>query len=80
MTEENYFVRFEEEDLPKDAVDVSACVFKTWSEKRKEWMERNIYLDNEKPRPDFSEGDLVRYFTQSNFLVQYEILARKSEK
>ena len=76
VTEENYFVCFAEKDLQKDFVDVSACIFKTWNKKKCEWMEREVYLDEEKETPDFKEGDLVRYVTQSNFLLQYEIIER----
>lgn len=74
--EENYFVGFEEKDLQKDNVDAVSCVFKTWSRKKSEWMEREAYLDKEKPLPDFGRGDLVKYVVQSNFLIQYEIVER----
>lgn len=75
-TEENYFVCFEEKDLQKDYVDAIACIFKTWNRKKSEWMEREAYLDKEKPLPEFGRGDLVKYVVQSNFLVQYEIFER----
>ena len=39
-------------------------------------MEREAYLDSEKPLPDFRKGDLVKYIVQSNFIVQYEIVER----
>lgn len=74
--EENYFAGFEEKDLQKDYVDAVSCVFKTWSRKKSEWMEREAYLDKEKPLPDFGRGDLVKYVVQSNFLIQYEIVER----
>lgn len=74
--EENYFVGFEEKDLQKDYVDAVSCVFKTWSRKKSEWMEREAYLDKENPLPDFGRGDLVKYVVQSNFLIQYEIVER----
>ena len=45
-------------------------------QKKQEWMEREAYFDPEKPLPDFGSGDLVRYVTQSNFIIQYEILQR----
>lgn len=76
--EENYFVCFESEDLQKDYVDATSCIFKTWSKKKSEWMEREAYFDNEKPLPDFQRGDLVRYVVQSNFIVQYEILEQSA--
>ncbi|MBR2341797.1 MAG: hypothetical protein IKA72_05265, partial [Clostridia bacterium] len=58
------------------SVDAVSCIFMTWNRKKSEWMRREVYFDAEKQLPDFSRGDLVRYVTQSNFIVQYEILAK----
>ena len=76
MTETNYFYTFREQTLQKDNIDVLSCVFATWSKKKEEWMEREVYADVEKPKPDIDSGDLVRYVTQSNILVQYEVLQK----
>ena len=76
MEETNYFYTFREKSLQKDNVDVIGCVFVTWNKKRQEWMEREVYLDVEKPLPAFESGDYVRYITQSNFIIQYEILEK----
>lgn len=76
ITETSYFVCFAKQDLQKDNVDVISCIFQTWNKKKCEWMEREVYCDPEKPFPDFEKGDFVRYVTQSNFLVQYEVLKR----
>ena len=76
MMEINYFYTFREQKLQKDNIDVLSCVFATWSKKKEEWMEREIYADVEKPTPDIDSGDLVRYITQSNILVQYEVLQK----
>ena len=78
MEETNYFYRFREKELQKDNIDVSACVFETYSRKKQEWMEREVYHDEEKQLPPFEEGDLVRYISQSNILVQYEILQKRA--
>ena len=78
MEETNYFYRFREKELQKDNIDVSACVFETYSKKKQEWLEREVYHDVEKPLPPFEEGDLVRYVSQSNILVQYEILEKQA--
>ena len=72
----NYFYKFQEQSLQKDNIDVVGCVFATWNKKKQEWMEREAYFDPEKPLPDFGSGDLVRYVTQSNFIIQYEVLER----
>lgn len=76
--EQNYFVGFEKCDLQKDSVDVTSCIFLTYNKKKQEWMKREAYLDVEKPLPNFERGDLVRYITQSNFIIQYEILQKKA--
>lgn len=76
MTETEYFYTFRQQTLQKDNIDVLSCVFATWNKKKEEWFEREIYADMEKEQPDFGGGDLIRYVTQSNILVQYEILQR----
>ncbi len=76
MEEKNYFYSFREKSLQKDNIDVVGCVFETWSKKKQEWLEREAYFDPEKPLPSFESGDLVKYITQSNFIVQYEIVER----
>ncbi len=75
--EQNYFVRFEKCNLQKDNVDVVSCIFMTWNKKKHEWMKREAYIDEEKELPNFESGDLVRYITQGNFIIQYEILQKK---
>lgn len=74
--ESNYFYTFRSQTQQQDNVDVTVCVFGEWNKRRQEWREREIYMDAEKPLPDFSNGDLVHYITQSNFLVHYEIIER----
>ncbi|MBR2022906.1 MAG: hypothetical protein IJ996_00120 [Clostridia bacterium] len=76
MTETNYFYTFRSQTLQKDNIDVLSCIFATWSKKREEWLEREVYADVEKSKPEIGEGDLVRYVTQSNILVQYEVLEK----
>lgn len=76
--ETNYFYCFDEKSLQKDNIDVMACVFETWNKKKCEWMEREAYFDPEMPQPPFESGDYVHYVTQSNFVIQYEILQKKA--
>ena len=76
VVETEYFYTFRPQTLQKEKIDVASCVFATWNKKKEEWYEREIYTDQEKPQPDFGGGDLVRYVTQSNILLQYEILQR----
>ena len=74
--ETNYFVTFRPQTQQQDNVDAVVCVFGEWNKRRQEWREREVYLDAEKPLPDFGNGDLVHYVLQSNFLVHYEVLQR----
>jgi hypothetical protein len=74
--ENNYFYAFRETTQQQDNVDVIIGVFGAWNKKHQEWQEREVYFDKEKPLPDFKNGDLIRYITQSNFIVQYEIVER----
>ena len=74
--EKNYFYTFEKKFLQKDNIDVTGCVFETWSKKKQEWLDREAYWDNEKPLPPFESGDYVKYIVQSNIVIQYEILEK----
>ena len=76
LEESNYFYVFREKALQKDHIDVVGCAFETWSKKKQEWLEREVYLDKEKTLPDIESGDYVRYISQSNFLIQYEIIEK----
>jgi len=74
--EKNYFYCFEELNMQKDNVDMVGCVFETWNKKKCEWFERAVYYDVEMPLPEFESGDYIRYVTQSNIVLQYEILQK----
>lgn len=78
-TEEvNYFFEFRRQTVQKENVDVITCIFGSWDKRKQEWREREVYLDAEKPRPPFENGDVVHYVMQSNLIVQYEILRKKA--
>ena len=76
MEEVNYFYFFREQMQQKDHIDVTGCVFETWSKKKQEWLEREAYFDFEKPLPAIESGDLVEYITQANFIIQYNIIEK----
>ena len=78
MEETYYFYGFLEELSQKNHVDAYSCIFATWNKRTHEWLEREIYTDKEKPLPPFERGDLVHYITQSNFLLEYEILEKQA--
>ena len=75
-TERNFFYEFKRKTLQKDNVDVVACLFGVWNPKKAEWTEREVYWDVEKPLPNFENGDLIRYVTQGNVIIEYEIIQR----
>lgn len=74
--EKYYFYQFRERTLQKDNIDVISAVFAYWDPKKQEWREREVYCDAEKPLPAIESGDYVRYVTQSNFIVEYEVLVK----
>ncbi len=76
--ENNYFYCFDRCVLEKNSISAESCVFETWSKKKCEWNEREAYFDVECDRPPFENGDYVRYITQSNFVIEYEILQKKA--
>ena len=76
MEEKNYFYCFREKSQQNDNIDVVSCVFATWIKKKQEWLEREAYVDCEKPLPKIESGDLVEYITQSNFIIQYDIVEK----
>ena len=78
IEEINYFYSFKERSKQQDNIDVVGCVFETWSKKKQEWLEREAYFDVEKPLPKLESGDLVEYITQSNFIVQYNIIEKQA--
>ena len=72
--EESYFMGFYKKRLQKDSVDVISCIFRVWNKRRKDWSEREAYIDNEQDWPELERGDYVRFVTQSNFVIEYEVL------
>lgn len=60
----------------KDGVDFKSLIFLEWNKYKKEYFERKVLVFYEKPFPEFNEGDYVRFVTQSNILVSYEILEK----
>ncbi|MBQ8684852.1 MAG: hypothetical protein IJ514_01615 [Clostridia bacterium] len=76
--EKNFFYSFREKSLQKENIDVVSCIFETWNKKKQEWMEREVYVDAEKPLPAFESGDYIRYITQSNFIIKYEVLQKQA--
>ena len=53
----NYFYCFREKSLQKENIDVVGCVFETWSKKKCEWMDREVYWDNEEHKAYIVRGE-----------------------
>lgn len=67
------FMHFNSDITIKDKVDFKSMTLVEWSDKEKDYMERYILIDPEKPRPDFRAGDELSFETYSNVLVAYRI-------
>ncbi len=63
----------------KDGVDFKSLIFLEWNKYKKEYFERKVLVFSEKPFPEFKEGDYVKFVTQSNILVSYDILEYAEE-
>ena len=74
----SYFLRYETPEL-KDNVDNYVLMMSEWSKKKSEYLDRKIYCDKEKPLPEFKCGDKVRYLTQGNVIVGYEVVGHDEE-
>lgn len=59
----------------KDGVDCKSLVFLEWNKYKKDFFERKVLVFEEREFPEFKENDNVRYVTQGNVLISYEILS-----
>lgn len=73
----NAFVRVDSMVVERDGVEFVTLVFLEWSEKKQEYFERNVLFDREKPLPEFKNGDFVRFITQGNKMIAYELNSNK---
>ncbi len=58
----------------KDGVEVKSLIFLEWNNYKKDFFERKVLVFYEKPFPQFIEKQNVKYVTQGNVLIEYEIL------
>lgn len=63
----------------RDGVDVNVATFRVHNIKRDEDMIRQIYVDGEKDFPPFEEGEEVRFVSQGNLLIEYEIIKENAQ-
>lgn len=69
------FFEYDETSQEKDGVDCKALVFLEWNKYKKDFYERKVLVFEERDFPQFNENDNVKYITQGNFLISYEILS-----
>ena len=68
------FFEYDETLQDKDGVDFKSIVFIEWNKYKNDFFERKVLVFDEKPFPVFEENQNVRYVTQGNVLISYEIL------
>lgn len=74
------FLENNDELHDKDGVDCKSLVFLEWNKYKKEYYERQVLVFYEKPFPDIPEKAEVRFVTQGNFLIEYELIEENGEE
>lgn len=69
------FIEYSENTQDKDGVDMKALIFLEWNKYKNDFFERKVLVPYEKEFPEFTENANVKYVTQSNVLISYEILS-----
>ena len=73
------FFEYDESLNTKDGVDVKSLVFLQWNKYKNDYFERKVLVFYEKPFPEFKPNDTVRFITQGNMLISYEIVDEENE-
>ncbi len=68
------FFEYDETIQDKDGVDFKSLIFLEWNKYKKDFYERKVLVFDEREFPKFNENDNVRYVTQGNVLISYEII------
>lgn len=74
------FFEYDETLQDKDGVDFKALIFLEWNKYKKDFFERKVLVFDERPFPEFELNTNVRYVTQGNVLVSYEVLDQKTDE
>ncbi len=69
------FFEYDETIRTKDGVDCKSLVFIEWNKYKDDFFERHVLVLKDMPFPQFEESQNVRYVTQGNVLISYEILS-----
>ena len=68
------FFEYDNTVMVKDGVDVKSLIFLEWNKYKSDFFERKVLVLAEMEFPKFIENQNVKYVTQGNVLVEYEIL------
>ncbi len=68
------FFEYDETEQDKDGVDMKALVFIEWNKYKNDFYERKVLVFEEMDYPEIPENTNVKYITQGNVLISYEIL------
>ena len=76
LKEETTAAFFEYQDVlhDKDGVDCKSLIFLEWNARKNDYFERKVLVFAEKDFPQIPEKAKVKFITQGNFLLSYEIL------
>ena len=76
LKEETTAEFFEYQDVlqEKDGVDCKALVFLEWNKYKKDYFERKVLVFYDKPFIEIPSKARVKFITQGNFLISYEII------
>lgn len=79
LTEQGFgsFIEYDNSLHTKDGVDFKSLIFLEYNKNKQNFFERAVLVFYEKPLPEFSEGQNVKYITQGNVLKSYEIVEDK---
>lgn len=75
LKEENVasFLEYSESIQHKDGVDMKSLVFLEKNKFKDEYFERKVLVFADRPFPEIPENAVVRFITQGNVLISYEI-------
>ena len=73
------FFEYQESIQIKDGVDFKALIFLEWNKYKNDYYERKVLVFAEKDLPQIELNATVKYITQGNVLISYEILENQTQ-
>lgn len=68
------FDRYSTELEVRDGIEFHTIYFLEYNTKKQEFFERKVWMDSEKPMPEFTKGEHIKIYTHGNMLVAFERL------